>query len=478
MKRMLCVGLLVQAGFLAAGAAAESGPNFVVIMVDDMGYGDARCFGGTAFPTPGIDRIAANGVRLTDFHSNGCVCSPTRAALLTGRYQQRAGVDGVIYAAFGRNRHHGLQRAEVTFAEMLQGKGRELEGDQARADTSYMTAAIGKWHLGYEPQYNPIHQGFDRFVGYVSGNVDFHTHIDGAGVFDWWHQNQKVREPGYTTHLITEHADRFIRDAAAAGRPFCLYVAHEAPHDPYQGPQDAPVRKEGEAKLLYNHRELAHAKRAYAEMMTEMDRGILQLLDTLDELKLAEDTLVMFFSDNGATGPGSCGPLFGMKGTLWEGGHRVPFVAQWKNRIPAGSVSHQLACTMDILPTMLDVVEGVAAPDRPLDGISLLPYLVGQPAEPRTMYWKYGDALSMRDGSLKLVVNGGRAKPRANQPQINWQHPDDDRHQLALFDLSTDLAEQLNLVDARSEQVAELQTRLQKWAAEVTADATIQPDRK
>ena len=195
--------------------------------------------------------------------------SPTRAGLLTGRYQQRAGVDGVIYAALNRNRHHGLQRDEVTFTEILRQAG-------------YMTGIAGKWHLGYESRYNPIHQGFDEFHGYVSGNVDFHTHIDGAGFFDWWHQDNRVREEGYSTHLITNHACAFIERAAELQKPFCLYVAHEAPHDPYQGPGDPPVRLPGKPGLQYNHREPAHAARAYVEMVHEMDDGVGRILETLE----------------------------------------------------------------------------------------------------------------------------------------------------------------------------------------------------
>ena len=263
---------------MATDAAAR--PNFVVIMVDDMGYGDAGCYGGTAFPTPNLDRLAREGVRFTDFHSSGCVCSPTRAGLLTGRYQQRAGIPGVVYAAFNRNRHHGLQLHETTFAEILSAAG-------------YAAAVFGKWHVGYEEQYNPIYQGFDRYVGYVSGNIDFHSHIDGAGVFDWWHQNRHVKEDGYTTHLITKHACDFVTQQQ--DKPFCVYIAHEAPHYPYQGPQDGPVRTEGEPKLIYNHREPEHAERAYAEMMAEMDKGIGEVLDTLQRTRVDDRTFVMFF---------------------------------------------------------------------------------------------------------------------------------------------------------------------------------------
>ena len=438
-------------------------PNIVVIMVDDMGYGDAGCYGGTAFPTPNIDQLAAEGIRFTDFHSSGCVCSPTRAGLLTGRYQQRAGVDGVIYAAFQKNRHHGLQLSEFTFAEALRNVG-------------YATAAIGKWHLGYQSQYNPIHQGFDRFVGYVSGNVDFHTHVDGVGVFDWWHQDQLSRESGYTTHLITRHACEFIRDSHERKKPFCLYVAHEAPHDPYQGPNDPPVRKEGAAKLSYNHRESFHAVRAYSEMMREMDKGVGEVMALLQRLKIDDNTFVMFFSDNGATGPGSCGDLYGMKGTLWEGGHRVPGIARWPGQIAAGTETSQLASTIDVMPTILDLVNADHQPERPLDGMSLVKVLTQQEKySNRTMFWQYGAAASMRQGRWKLIVNGGKRLKQKNTPNINWDRPEDHRETVALFDLGVDPGEHVNLANKHPDRVQEMQRQLDAWKVDVTANATRQP---
>ncbi len=450
-----------------SGNLSSERPNIVVVMVDDMGYGDAGCYGGTAFATPNLDRLAAEGMRFTDFHSNSCVCSPTRAALMTGRYQQRAGIPGVVYAAPDRNRHHGLQMVERTLPEAL-------------ADSGYATGMFGKWHLGYEEQYNPIHQGFQEYIGYVSGNVDFHTHIDGAGVFDWWKQNQHSREEGYTTHLITRHACDFIKTAAATeDNPFFLYVAHEAPHDPYQGPNDKPVRREGENKLAYDHRELKHAQRAYAEMMVEMDKGIGEILSTLKSSNADENTFVMFFSDNGATGPGSCGELYGMKGTLWEGGHRVPCMARWPGRIDAGSSTNQLACTMDVMPTLLDFA-GIDNPtDRPLDGISLTDFLLNNsPQFDRQLFWQYGDAVCMRSGARKMVINGGKPSKKKSdrQPNINWNRPNDGRENLAVFDLDDDLAEESNLAQNLPDiEIEEMKRAIRRWQKDVANGATQQP---
>ncbi|MEA3476736.1 MAG: sulfatase-like hydrolase/transferase [Bacteroidota bacterium] len=209
--------------FPLPGAGEERKPNIIIILADDYGYGDVGCYGSKRFLTPHLDALAAGGLRFTDFHSNGTVCSPTRAALLTGRYQQRTGINGVVTAA--GHRHTGLDLEETTFAEVLKSEG-------------YVTALFGKWHLGYLPDYNPVRQGFDEFTGYVSGNVDYHAHLDQTGMEDWWKQDELNPECGYTTDLITDHGVDFIQRHSE--KPFLLYIAHEAPHYPYQGRNDPP----------------------------------------------------------------------------------------------------------------------------------------------------------------------------------------------------------------------------------------------
>lgn len=445
-RRDVLLSIALVAVSLSSTRVSARPPNFVVILADDMGYGDASCYGGTAYRTPHLDALAASGMRFTDFHSNGAVCSPTRTALLTGRYQQRAGIPTVVFADPKQNRHHGLQTSEVTFAKILKGAG-------------YTTGCFGKWHVGYEEKYNPTHHGFDRFRGYVSGNIDYHSHYDRMGIFDWWHERELARETGYSTHLITKNAIDFIE--ASKDRPFCAYIAHEAPHTPFQGPKDPAFRVKG--KVVLEKRDAAWKKRAYREMMVEMDRGVGEVIATVKRLGIEKDTLVFFFSDNGATRFGSNGELRGTKGTLWEGGHRVPAIASWPGHIAAGSTCDQLAIGMDLLPTMAELAGAKLPKDRALDGRSIVPLLDGKKlASPRRLFWQFGKQQAMRDGRWKLVVDG---KGRKGKPP-------------ALFDLHADIGEKKSLAQAEATRVRALLSALSDWRSDVRKGATAQPERK
>ncbi len=435
---------------VCVGARKRTTPdraNVVIILADDLGYGDLSCYGNPAFQTPHLDALAAEGTRLTDFHSSGPVCSPTRAGLLTGRYQGRAGIPGVINADPKQNRHHGLHTHEFTFAELLRPAG-------------YTTAIFGKWHLGYEKKFNPVHHGFDRFGGYVSGNVDYVSHYDRMGIYDWWEGLETVEEEGYTTHLITQHAVEFIEENK--DRPFCVYIAHEAPHSPWQGPQDPPVR--GPKALRENAVRGDEIKRAYREMVQEMDKGAGEVVATLKRLDLAERTLVFFFSDNGGTRVGSNGPLRGHKGQLWEGGHRVPAIAWWPGRIKAGMTCDELAVSLDLMPTMLALAGAQVPEGHKLDGVNLLPVLLeGQSLGERTLFWSYGNQHAMREGPWKLVITERERKsPRGGQP-------------VELFNLAEDPGETDNLADQFPERLKSMRETIHAWQADVATGATEQP---
>ena len=406
--------------------------NVLLIICDDLGYGDVGFLDPACPNTPRLDALAGRAACFSDFHAASAVCSPTRASLITGRCPQRTGIDGVVSAA--RHRDTGLPRDERTLAELFAAAG-------------HATALVGKWHLGYDLDHHPLRFGYQSFVGYVSGNVDYHSKIDQAGHHDWWHGERQVDEPGYTTHLITDHACRFIE--AHADRPFFLHVGYEAPHYPYQTPEHPPLRRAGEVP------EDAHGPwgdgETYRRMVREMDAGVGRLLATLDAHCLRDDTLVLFTSDHGATGPGSNGPLRGGKATLLEGGIRVPTLIAGPG-VQAGRVD-DTAVTMDLFHTMLDAA-GIAPPDdRALDGVSLLPRLRGGgELEPRPLCWAFRRWRAAREGDWKLVQ-----PPSADDGEVPWQ----------LYDLAADPGEATDLADQHPERVERLAAAWRRWFAEV-----------
>jgi arylsulfatase A len=442
--RYFPVGLVVLCA-VAFSARAERPPNVIVILADDLGYGDLSCYGGS-IQTPHIDRLAAEGLRFTDFHASGPVCSPTRAGLLTGRYQQRAGIPDVVFANPDRNRHHGLQPHEITLARLLK-------------DAGYVTGLVGKWHLGYEPRYNPTVHGFDFFRGYVSGNIDYFSHLDSTGIHDWWHGTQRVQENGYVTHLITRHALRFIENHT--DHPFFLYIAHEAPHYPYQGPGDAPLRTPGEGGQFHRGENPQQTKTAYRQMIEEMDKSTGQVMETLRRLKIDHNTLVFFFSDNGPVrGVGSSGPWRGDKGTLWEGGHRVPAIAHWPGRIPPG-VSDELATSLDIMPTALKLAGAEPPRGHRLDGVDLCGLLLERsPLGERIVFWQYGSQRAVRHGPWKFAVD------------VPGQTGE------ALYHLGEDPGEQSNRAAEHPQRVEEMRRALEMWEREVAREPTVQPSKR
>jgi len=381
-------------------------PNVIVIMADDMGYGDLSCYDGW-IKTPHLDRLAANSLQFTDFHSNGTVCSPTRASLMTGRYPEHVGIPRVVNADPNHAAHElGMPAEEWTMAEAFQAAG-------------YRTALFGKWHLGYFPRFNPTRHGFEQFRGYLSGNVDFFTHIDQAGNFDWWNGRKREDDAGYVTHLITKYALEFLdRDTEV---PFFLYLPHEAPHYPYQGPNDAPIRQPDGPISVRHSRDKDRNRQAYREMVIELDRSVGLVLEKLREKNLEQSTIIWFLSDNGASRYlGSNGPLRGFKGQVWEGGHRVPSFVCWPGKIEAGATA-ATAASFDLFPTLAQLASLDLTPTRPLDGIDISPTLLEsdenrdrrQTSSPnRVLRWAHGTAQAVRRGKWKLVLPAQDQSPQ------------------------------------------------------------------
>lgn len=440
----------------AAVASPSAKPNLIVIMVDDMGHAGVGCFGNPYFKTPHIDRLAAEGMRLTDFHSSGAVCSPTRAGLVTGRYQQRAGIEAVIHPVATHAEHRkGLQKSEVTFAERLKAVG-------------YTTGIVGKWHLGY-PQnsddYHPQNHGFDEFIGYHSGNIDFVSHVGDHLKHDWWHGRENKIEEGYATDLINRYAVDFIERHHA--ETFCLYVPHLAIHNPVQVRGD-PVQRTEQG---WNRRMPASPQERiekFRGMLLPVDEGVGQIRAALEKHGLEKNTLILFFADNGPTPDAPSGnPKWrGNKGSVYEGGHKVPFIAWWPGRIRAGTESEVPAITLDVMPTLLALAGTGPAVDRPLDGVDLGPVLFGGKRLPdRSLYWADLNnngvrSEAMRDGRWKLVVQHPGAAPGT------FSNP-----KLELFQLDDDPSEKTNLALSQPDRAADLHRRLQAWYAETSASA-------
>jgi arylsulfatase A len=403
-------------------------PNIIVIMADDLGYGGISSYGETTIRTPNIDALAKNGIRFLDFHSNGSVCTPTRAAFLTGNYQQRSGLEGVIYVR-GETRQLGLDTAQVTIAELLKNNG-------------YTTGIMGKWHLGYNKAFNPVYHGFDEFYGFLSGNIDYHSHFDNAGAYDWWHNLDSIQEEGYSTDLITEHSVDFI--AQHRDEPFFLYVAHEAPHVPFQGRNDPAYRFPGKEFTYYGPAENKEA--VYKEMMEVMDEGVGKIMQALEENNLAENTLVFFISDNGAEVFGNNGGLNGSKGDLLEGGHRVPAIACWKGRIVPAE-SHETLVSMDLLPTVLSVSEAKIPEGLAFDGLDFSSVLFQESnLKERTLYWRYQKQKAVRKDQWKLLITASDT---------------------ALYDLKADIKETTDLSGTHEDVAKDLVELLRAWEKDV-----------
>ena len=423
----------VAASLTSCKAQRQNKPNVIIIMADDMGYGDLSCYGSTLINTPHLDKMAAEGIKFTDFHSNGSVCSPTRAAILTGKYQQRVGIDGVVTAK--QHRDVGLATSEKTFAEAIKGAG-------------YVTGMFGKWHVGYKTEFNPINQGFDEYIGYVSGNVDYHSHIDQVGYLDWWDGDKIKNDEGYSTDLITEHSVNFIK--RHKDEPFLLYIPHEAPHGPFQGRLSKEERtlgwKDGaKQKDKMSEEELNNI---YKEMVEVMDEGVGKVMATLKELNLDKNTLIFFCSDNGASRKvGSNAGLRGYKSTLWEGGHRVSAMAWYPGKIEQNQVNNETILTMDLFPTIMSFV-GADTP-KGLDGINLKNNLTtGKALQERDVFWGYSGRKAMRQGDWKLILTSKNAEP-------------------LLYNLKEDIEESNNLASQHQEMVKTMLKKLEIWSDDV-----------
>ena len=416
---------------------APDPPSIVLIVMDDLGYGDIGAYGVPDARTPSIDRLAREGVKLTHFYANGPNCSPTRAGFISGRYQQRFGIEDPL-GSLPNDHDRGLRPSATSLGHLLQTRG-------------YATALIGKWHLGWKPEFHPSRHGFQEFWGFLGGYLDFYNNIGHGGAPDLYHNDRPISTSGYLTDEITARAKSFIE--SRQGRPFFVEVAYNAPHWPFQPP--------GLAESHRSRPDLLHdgTRADYVAMLESADSGIGEILDLLDRLELTPNTLVIFTSDNGGEWLSRNAPLFHRKSTLWEGGIRVPALVRWPVELPAGAVSKQVGITMDLTATIL-AAAGVSPPPsyRP-EGIDLLPLLREARVVERTLFWR----IKTRSRDQKAVRRGKWKYLRDGVGKLDGVHE-------FLFYLDKDIGEREDLASTHAEMLPDFRRLVAAWEADVEAD--------
>ncbi|MGC6463102.1 MAG: sulfatase [Pirellulaceae bacterium] len=424
-QTLFALALLFNVGL----AAEQEKPNILLILADDLGYGDLGFQGSTDIQSPHLDRLAEGSIRFTDAHTTASVCSPSRAGLMTGRYQQRFG-----HEANTPDYPNGMDIGETTLAQRLQSLG-------------YRTGLIGKWHLGATDEQYPTQRGFDTFYGLREGSrsyfYDAQKNDKPGDPRAIELQGQQVEFEGYLTDVFGDQAVEFIRSTSDA--PFFLYLSFTAPHGPMHATKDDLER----FKHIENQR-----RRTYAAMVWAMDRAIGKVIAELEKQNQLDNTLIWFLSDNGgATNNASSNlPLAGHKGIKFEGGIRVPFLMSWKARFPDGKLDSRMVSALDILPTSVAAAGGVpsaTSSSRPLDGVNLLPYLTGvkEGVPHEKLYWHKLWFSAMRDGPWKLIYVQD--------------------YGYALYNLEDDLGEKRNLVAQHPARVKAMQEDLDAWKSQM-----------
>jgi arylsulfatase A-like enzyme len=423
-------------------------PNVIFIVADDLGFADLGCYGGREADfgavSPVLDALAARGLKFSDGYSNSPVCSPTRFALMTARYQYRlrGAAEEPINSKSKGSTTLGLPPEHPTLPSLLKAAG-------------YGTALIGKWHLGYPPAFSPLKSGYDEFFGPMSGGVDYFTHCSNNGTHDLYLDDEEKHEEGYLTDLISRRSVDYIERMAAAGKPFFLSMHYTAPHWPWETRDDEALAQEVKDNLFHLHGGNIHT---YRRMIHHMDEGIGWVMDALRRHGLDQDTLVVFTSDNGGERFSDNWPLVGGKMDLTEGGIRVPWIAHWPAVIAPGGTSAQQCMTMDWSATILDAAGVAAHPAYPLDGISLLGVLrdAGHSFE-RPLHWRMNHR-----GQRALRIG-------------DWKYLRVDGHDY-LFDIPADARERANQAGRQPERLAAMRDAWEEWNLTMPAipeDATV-----
>ncbi len=443
MDRVISRRSFLQSSCAAAAASAfpqlrlagGRSPNILFILADDLGYGDLSCYGRPDYRTPRIDRLAGEGLRFTGNYTAAAVCSPTRVALMTGRYPARLPVGLAEPLRFG-DESVGLPPEHPTPASLLK-------------RTGYETALIGKWHLGYLPEHGPIKHGFDEFYGILSGGVDYFSHREPSGKLDLHEGDVTVERAGYMTDLLTDRAVQYVRRRHA--HPFYLALHYTAPHWPWEGPGDSVASRRYRAvadtvkgRFVQGYAD-GGSPRVFAAMVQRLDEGIGRVLGALEDTGQSRDTFVVFTSDNGGERYSYNWPASESKRSLHEGGIRVPAIVRWPGRVPAGRTTDQTVITMDWAATMLALGGATADPRYPLDGVDLVPLCRGQQVNlDRTLFWRTLQEEAVRRGPWKYLKTG--------------------KDEL-LFDIPNDPGERADLAAYQPEKLVQLRTAFADWNA-------------
>ncbi len=430
---------------LPLAGLAQQKPNILLIVSDDQGYADLGCCGRPELKTPHLDRLVAEGVRATDFYVSWPACTPSRGSILTGRYPQRNGLFDMIrndVADFGvtfapeeyavtPEAILGLDEREVIIAEVLKKAG-------------YATGVVGKWDSGQLTRYRPTQRGFDFFYGFTNTGIDYFTH-ERYGWPSMWRGNDRIKEQGYATDLFEREGLRFLRERR--DEPFFLYVPFNAPHGASNFDRGGPQAKE-EHLQLYGSQPPGSKEARYLGSITAMDESIGAMIDLLREQGRLDNTLVIFFSDNGGSGRADNGPLRGRKASMWEGGVRVVFAARWPETIPAGTVTGEFLTALELFPTFVKLAGAELPSGVAYDGFDMLPVLAGQTKSPREqMAWERRNTRALRYRNWKWV----------EAPEYG-----------GLFDLANDIGESRDLSEEKPEVLEMMQQRFRDWKAEMS----------
>lgn len=404
-----------------------SRPNVIFILADDLGWGDLSCYGRPDYRTPNIDLLASQGTKFTNAYSASAVCTPTRCGFVTGRYPARLKI-GITEPLRVTNNLVGLDPGHPTIASLLKQSG-------------YDTALIGKWHLGFLPEWGPNAHGFDEFFGILAGAGDYFLHQNGLGQPDLYEDLTPVQRNGYLTDLLTERAVNYVNRKRSS--PFFLSLNYTAPHWPWQGPKGGEAVTFTDKTIEPLNMSVGGSLKLYAEMMRSLDAGVGRVMRAIKAAGLDRNTLVIFTSDNGGERFSYQWPFSGQKGALLEGGIRVPAIVRWPGVAPANRVTEQMAITMDWTATILAAADTSAAVGYPLDGENLLPIIKGAIAvRDRVFFWRIGTQDAVREGKWKYVR---RATLRT------------------LFDLTVDEREQADFSKTHPEIMQRLSKDFDKW---------------